>query len=131
MSGFHARADASANIVLWIGVILAVLIIFTWYFQKIYPLSQEINSVNTELDRMQSEFSKACNSIYYKSRINPKIEKGFLSVSDGGICINTTKTAKCRVLLCANTNLNANFNLAELTNIILEKNSTGYYIRKE
>jgi len=127
MSGWNARADASTYIILWFGTILAVLIISTWYFTTIYPLSEEFDVINEFLDEMQEEFNKACNSVYYVKDINPELEKGIFYTNNTHICLNTIRTniTDCRIVFCnINENMNFSFDLQQISYITLERNNS-------
>lgn len=119
---WNARAETETSI-LWIGAILAVFIMLAWYGKKIYPLSKEISIVSEDLSAIKSNINKACSSTYYQNKVNPKTDKGFLSVKDFSVCINTTKTFRCKDVFC-NTSVDIRLDLAELTNLVIQRNSS-------
>ena len=141
MSRWNAKADANTYVIMWAGAILAVLIISTWYFQKIYPMSREVQEVNSELDNLQAIFNKACSSLYLKTDHNPSIERGTIQIKNSNIYLNTSRkscrivfenssinnvctdmqiTSKSRMIFC-NTNVDKVFDLSQISFITIEK----------
>ena len=120
MLRLNDRADSSSYIILWGGTLIAVLIITTWYFQNFYNVSNELDLINDDLKIIRDSLNIACQSVYYRTEINPKNEKGLFEINDHTICINTTKIEKCVQLFC-NTSFSKKIDLAEIVTITIEK----------
>lgn len=123
MLRWNAKADIETNAIMWAGILIAVLIISYWFYDNIYPLSQEISHVNSELGSLQYILNSACNSPYYRTTHNPELEYGSMIVNESEVCLKTTKTYKCRVLVC-DTRLDTEIFLDNITNIIITKENS-------
>lgn len=123
MLDWNVKADSISYIILWMGGLVAVLIISTWFYQNFYPISREISIVQDALNNLKDSINVACQSVFYSSEINPKIETGTLIIFNQKVCINATKSKKCATLLC-DTKLDIIIDLNKITSIKIIKNGT-------
>ncbi len=140
MKILKSNAGANAvNIVMWIGAILAVLIMVAWFIKTFRPYNVDLDVVDKDIGVLFDYFSGACNSHYFKARFNPVLQQGYISINNTQICegiyiYNKCRDGKngcnssvlfqrCRVLIC-NTSNHYFANLTNITYFWMEKNDT-------
>lgn len=131
------RGDSATNIILFIGVMLAVFVGFYWTARLNFSAPFLVKDVEKALVELQVEFNAACNSPYYESRINPSLDYGLLFIRDSQICINSNfcrrfsfdsdcsvlpGITRCRPLVC-NTGLEQEFDLHAITYLQVKKDA--------
>ena len=116
------KAESTTSVIMWLGILTAVLISVMWLIPKVQPYHLDLETVNYDLESMQGKINAACSSIYYKAKYNPLTEHGVLRFEGSSVCINNT-ISKCRLALC-NTELNVNFTLDNFTYVVIERNET-------
>lgn len=119
----NKKAESSSVIILWMGIILAVLIVVFWTTGKINPHHYFFQKSASDLDALQGRIDQSCISHYYKAKYNPHTEDGFIIFNDNSMCINSSEYEVCRNLLCK-TGLNITIDLENITEIIIIKNET-------
>jgi len=119
----NAKAESFANIIMWIGSTLAVLIAVLWYADNLRPTTVAVDYLESDLQNLQSVVNDACMSVAYSYKFNPRTEIGTLVVNVTKICINTDVLSGCREVFC-NMSPVSTFDLANITNINIEKNDT-------
>jgi hypothetical protein len=70
------KGDSSSPTIMWIGVILAILIIVAWFLLHLRPAQQEMKGVQYDLESIRASMQKGCGSIQYIKVYNPRTEKG-------------------------------------------------------
>jgi hypothetical protein len=123
MRGAH-RGDIISPLVMWIGVVLAVLIAASWFFTKLWPSQQDIYSVNFDTKSIRDAISQACSSIADYRRYNPRTERGWVTINATAVCINASyhsgATYRCARIDCPGSSTVA-ADLASFTFIIIDK----------
>ncbi|MFH1510090.1 MAG: hypothetical protein ABIF10_00235 [Candidatus Woesearchaeota archaeon] len=129
------RGDSATNIILFIGVMLAVFIGFYWTARLNFATPFLIKDVEKALVELQVELDAACNSPYYESKVNPSLDYGILFLTDSEICINSNfcrrfnydsdcsilpGITRCRPVIC-NTGLKQEFDLHSITYLHVKK----------
>jgi hypothetical protein len=126
MLTWNARAETATNIILWLGSLVAVLIIIIWLGKNITPANYEYKVISEDLEKLQYDISDACNSFLLNRTYNPKVEAGNFTVNDTFICIRTKTFSQCKQIIC-NISFNAVYDLSNITYItILKQNQTIY-----
>lgn len=120
---FNRKSQTSSSAVIWIGLIVAVIIVVSFFLFKINPSHIDFELQNIDLEAIQSRLNLACNSYFFESNYNPVTEKGMLIIYNDKICINDT-IQTCRMSLC-DTDVNHNFNLSEIIEIKILKKEGG------
>ena len=116
------KAETQTNIIMWIGIIIAVFISVLWVMKNINPRHLDLETVNSDLEDLQGHFNSACSSAYYKAKFNPKTINGKLIINDSSICIENSFN-KCRLAMC-NIGENIVVQLQNITYIVIEKNES-------
>ncbi|RME52910.1 hypothetical protein D6783_03420 [Candidatus Woesearchaeota archaeon] len=124
MSAWTAKGDTPTTIIMWLGGILAIVILALWFARTIYPTTKEIDILDNNLKVFKRAIGDACTSEYYRYEFNPStITSGYLNLTNQTVCITIRQTL-CTQLLC-NTNKTASWNLENLiTLVILHENKT-------
>ena len=124
----NKKGNTQDNVIMWLGVLTAVIISVTWAIPKIQPYHYELEKINSDIEAIQSRINAACSSIYYRAKYNPYQEEGNLIINNTQVCINNS-VSLCRVSLC-DTESSLNLDLKNMTYIVIEKNET-YNIHAE
>lgn len=121
----NKKCESTSVIILWIGVILATLIVIFWAIGKTNMTHYSFEKTNSDLDEIQGKINQACISHYYNAHINPVTEKGVFKTNGTLICINNTKIFYCKETMC-NLSSNIIIDLKNITyiNILKEENKT-------
>ncbi len=118
----YKKAETQTNIIMWLGVIISVFIIVLWAIKNIEPRHLDLETVNADLESVQSHINAACSSSYYKAKFNPITINGRMIINDSRICIQNSFN-KCRMSMCG-IGFNITVPLQNITYIIIEKNET-------
>ena len=118
------KAESATTVVMWIGSLLAVLIIVIWIGKNIYPKHMEVQTINDDLEKAQYELSDACNSYLLNKTFNPRTEIGRIIINRTNVCIDTDTTYQCKDLIC-DTHHSAIHYLHNLTFIQIQKFPNG------
>ena len=135
LRGFHqmlkwnVKGDADTYVILWIGTIIAVLIVSYWFFGKVQPISKESRLIGDTLDNFKNEFNIACNSLVYQVKVNPSLEKGIFYNNYSKICIKSKNlnSTTCRTAIC-NISTSFSFDLSKIIDIIILKNGSNFNV---
>ncbi len=120
------RGATPETVIMWGGVLLAAIILFTWGVKNFYPYYVASDKADHDLDNLYLKVLNACNAYYYKSKYNPVTEEGFLVINDTLACIHLKGFKRCRVLLCP-TRTSVNLSLRSLTVVNVVKDENGQY----
>ena len=123
------KGSAQNGVIIWTSIIIAALITVNWTIGNMVPHHYNIETINADIEGIQGKINAACNSFIYKAKYNPHTEEGTLIISNNTTCVNNT-ISLCRINLCS-TGLDANFDLSNLTYIIIEKNENQFNIYRE
>lgn len=110
--------------IIWLGVIVAVLIVVVWYVTSVSPQSQGVQIVSNDLTNLQELLNDMCNSATYSSTYNPFLEDGNLLVSGYDICMSSKEIKKCRKLAC-DTQIQAYIDLRKVVELKITKEQGG------
>ncbi len=99
--GLNAKGETPTAIVMWIGSIMAVLIMVLWIGRNTYPSHQEIMMINQDLEDLQYHMSDACSSYTIDLAFNPRTEQGYLILNGSVACMNTSHFHRCKSLICS------------------------------
>ncbi len=124
ISGWTARAETPTTIIMWLGSLMAVLIIIVWIGKNIYPHHLETQIINGDLEKLQYELSDACNSYLLNRTFNPRTETGEIIFNESLVCINAKQNFNCKKIIC-NTGVQARYDLSNLTYILIQKFPNG------
>ena len=123
LSRWNVRGDSNTYAIMWIGSAIAVIIMAVWFSQRIYPISNEIAAMSSDLSIISKNVNQACSSDLYRNEFNPKLSHGKLFVNKNVLCINTTKFSRCKNVFCGMGAV-IDIDLGKITYIVIEKNST-------
>ncbi|MBW2973650.1 hypothetical protein KY346_04610 [Candidatus Woesearchaeota archaeon] len=118
----NRKGDSASNIIAWVGLLVAVLICVTFVAGQVKPGQLIVEVIHQDLTKVQTNINNACNSYYYKTKFNPMIEEGILTIKDGEACINSTYH-ECREFFCEE-DFNITLDLSNITYLVIEKNET-------
>lgn len=98
----NRRGDSMTNVIIFIVLILAALIIVVWYSQNIRPTRYIIGTVSEDIDELGQHFANACGVSVYRSSYLVQTQTGQLIVNEtaGKYCVVTDVFAACKSLPC-------------------------------
>src|SRR5690606_7139062 len=118
----NKKADLASPIIMWFTILILVIILATWYASNIRPLSGEDSLVHFDLRQIFIKIDLACNSNYFESAYNPRLEFGNLTFNQIHSCISTENINLCYDLSCEV--ISAFFDLAKIIDLkFLKENS--------
>ena len=89
------------NIILFIAVFLAALILVTWYIQSVRPTRYIIGAVSEDIEELRQHLSNACVvTIYNASYLLATETTGQIITNETHYCIVTEVFGSCRVAPC-------------------------------
>jgi hypothetical protein len=124
-SGSTVRASISAEVISWIAIVIAGLILIAWLFRSgsLAP-AEQIEAADKDLIQLQLMLDAACASQSYRSTWNPLLDQGELVFSGTEACI-VMKTGDSKVTRCikpvCDTGLTGIYELSGITEIRIEK----------
>lgn len=118
----NKKGETQTNVIMWLGVIMAVSIVVLWSIKNLSPRHLDLETVNSDLEGVQHHINAACSSSYYKAKFNPITINGKLFINNSQICIENSFN-KCRMTLCSVED-NFTIELYNVTYIIIEKNES-------
>lgn len=93
-------ANSSTNIILFITVLIAAMMLSLWYVQSIRPTRLVMGTVAEDVGELQQHISNACGSTTYRARYRPVTQSGFLEINATTLCIYTDTFGSCKPVSC-------------------------------
>lgn len=94
------RSDSSTNVIIFIVMILAAMILATWYLSNIRPTRYVIGTVTEDVQELRQHFSNACSFDNYRATYLPATKGGQLIINTTGYCVLTEVFGGCEELFC-------------------------------
>lgn len=120
----NAKGESASTMIMWIGSILAVLIIIIWVNQNLKPMQVNTFVINDDLEKMQLEISNACTSFFYNRSFNPLVQKGLMRIDGSEICINSSEILRCKRSVC-DSKIHIAFNITDIKHISIIRHENG------
>lgn len=98
----NKRGDSITNIIIFVVLIIAALIIVLWYAQSIRPTRYLIGAVSEDVDELSQHFSNACGVTIYRASYLAQTHSGRLIMNSTAneFCVVTEVFAACKALPC-------------------------------
>jgi hypothetical protein len=93
-------ANSSTNIILFITIVIAAMMLSLWYVQSIRPTRLIIGSVSEDVQELQQHIANACGSTTYRARYLPVTQSGFIEINATTLCIYTDAFGSCKATAC-------------------------------
>jgi hypothetical protein len=120
--------DVISPVIMWLGVLLALVIAGAWFMGRLRPVSQDFETVTADLRAIREAAGRACSSVAYLYRYNPHTEEGTIRINGSSACINLSGTGQCTQLPCAFENVlfdtrsnSTDVSLASFAELVIEK----------
>lgn len=84
------KGSTVSNIIMWIGIVLALLIIIFGVTKRISPEHYTYEKINYDLKKINNKIEESYTAYEYFAKYNPKNEKGTLIITEDKICINNS-----------------------------------------
>ncbi|MBW2990405.1 hypothetical protein KY348_01735 [Candidatus Woesearchaeota archaeon] len=129
---WNARGDIATQIITWMALVLAGLILVTWFIKSgVFSPVKEVDVLDKDLIQLQLILDEACTSFQYQNEYNPFIEEGNLTFTNDQVCITLfpegdsessegKKITRCLTPIC-NLGLDASYDLSNITKIGIKK----------
>ena len=112
----HARGEISGELILWFGIIIAVLISSAWFLTTFSSARQDPASLTGDLFSLVASINSGCTANSYSDAYNPKTETGLLEGEGNTLCFARDKTRICKKPLCGNYD-GVSLDLASIENV--------------
>lgn len=123
------RGDVTTPVILWIGVIIAVIIIISWFTLRIFPIQQDSENARADLLMIKDAITTACQSKTYTKQYNPLTSKGILEVNATTICLKTLTRSECKEIACT-LNTEKTFEMSTVLYLAIIKDDRGIIIEQ-
>jgi hypothetical protein len=86
------KSQSGANLIIWIGVLISVLLGVVWFIQNLTPLGADTDTITTDILEIRKTLLTANQSLIYIRNYNPVTEYGSLTINGTTqeICINAS-----------------------------------------
>jgi hypothetical protein len=86
------KSQSGANLIIWIGVLISVLLGVVWFIQNLTPLGADTDTITTDILEIRRTLLTANQSLIYIRNYNPVTEYGSLTINGTTqeICINAS-----------------------------------------
>jgi hypothetical protein len=118
----NAAASSSSEIVTWLAIITAVLLVLLWFFNVFEYQKPAFETIDSDLAVLSNAILTGCEAFYYKKELNLNTEKGILIYDDSNkLCIISSGLERCKVPLCPINKFELDLNATKV--IILKENN--------
>jgi hypothetical protein len=94
------RGDSPTNIILFLAVLTAALLLVTWYVQAVRPTRAVIASVLDDAQELKQHFANACAASVYRASYAPGTVSGRIIANATHYCIVTEVFGTCEAAPC-------------------------------
>jgi hypothetical protein len=112
----HARGEISGELILWFGIIIAVLISSAWFLTTFSSARQDPAALTGDLFSLVASINSGCTASTYSDAFNPNTEEGLLEGEGNQLCFARDKTRICKKPLCG-TYDGVSIDLAAIKNV--------------
>jgi hypothetical protein len=103
------RAQSTVNVILFVTLLLAAIIIAVWYISTVRPTKEIIGRLSDDIGAVRRHLLNACESQLYTGRY-PFKSTGLLDVTSDGFCIDAGGFRKCSDAPCGLEPVNITLN---------------------
>jgi hypothetical protein len=96
----NSRAQSTVNVILFVTLLLAAIIIATWYASTIRPNKDIIGRLSDDVAAIRRHILNACDSRTYIATYPLATRIGRLEAREDGFCIESGQFRKCSDALC-------------------------------
>lgn len=119
--GKGTRGDAATNVILFLVLLLAAIIIVLWYGQTLRPTRLVMGTISADLEGVHQHFVNACGVTVYNATYLLSTTNGVLTLNGTEVCLETETFSRCEPLPC--TSAAARVEVAKRTLLRFEKNA--------
>jgi hypothetical protein len=103
------HAQSTVNVILFVTLLLAAIIIAVWYISTVRPTKEIIGRLSDDISAVRRHLLNACESQLYRGRY-PFKSTGRLEVTAEGFCIDASGYRKCADAPCGLAPVNVTLN---------------------
>lgn len=96
------RGDTTSNIILFLLVIIAAVILVTWYVNAIKPVRYVIGAVSEDAAEIGQHLANACSATIYRATYVVQ-SQAMLSINETHYCIYAETFGQCDPVPCSVT----------------------------
>jgi hypothetical protein len=122
------KGESSTNIILFLTVLIAAMILTVWYIEAVRPTRYIIGAVTNDMESMQQHIANACTSSVYEAAFVFSTKTGFFMTNSTHFCIYTEVFGSCKPHPYSGCQINATRITLESTRIQIRKNATLEFI---
>jgi hypothetical protein len=127
-SASTARGNAPVEIITWITMSLAAIILIIWYIKSgAFNPNNDITVADKDLLQLQLMLDEACSTDTYTNAYNPMSESGKLVALQSEVCIILTPDPETKITRCGTPSCelgSAEIDLAAITSIYIVNNGS-------
>lgn len=120
----NAKGSSVSEILIWAAIVASIFIGVVWFFSNFSYQRPLVESVNSDLVKIEFYINEACLAYDYSNNYNPLVEKGVFLVEEKNgvkeICIYAGEVSSCKKTLCEEL-LFAEIDLSLVKNIVISK----------
>lgn len=90
------RGDSSSNIIIFLTILIAAIILVTWYVQAVMPTRQIIGAAMEDLQELSQHFTNACSATRYNATYLFATPAGIFEGNETHFCIYTEAYGNCK-----------------------------------
>jgi hypothetical protein len=124
------RGDTSTNIILFLTIIIAAMILVVWYAQTVRPTRLVIGTVLEDMQELNQHFANGCSATRYNATYAAATTTGFYTGNATHYCIYTQVYGDCKAYPYANCVMPERFDLAEGTLIRIGRDAGNLTLRR-
>jgi hypothetical protein len=121
------RGDSISNVVVFLTVLIAALIIVTWYVTSVRPTREVIGAVTSDLSNIGRHIANACGSTTYRGAYDVATKNGRLVANATHYCVVTSVFGNCEPAVCALSDTDITFSAGLIS--ITRENSGPVVLR--
>jgi hypothetical protein len=103
------RGDSLTNILLFLTMVIAALIVVLWYVTAVRPTRMIIGSVTDDEQQIGRHISNACGVTLYNATFSPATGNARLVTNTTHYCVSTDDFSVCSAAVCAIDNATIQF----------------------
>lgn len=116
------RGDTVSNMIIFLTLLIAAMLLVTWYIQSVRPTRFIIGAVTEDIQETGQHLANACFADIYGATYLFSTSTGFYESNTTHYCIYTEVFGTCRPLPCSGINA-TRFPLGEAMIVRIEKDN--------
>jgi hypothetical protein len=118
-----SRGITSINVILFLTILIAALILSVWYIQSVRPTRYVIGAVTEDMQELRQHLANACGVTIYNATYNPS-SIGFFEMNASHFCVHTEIFGSCKPLPCSQV-IPTRLDIVDTTLLRIENNSSA------